>query len=634
MARNIIAYYCSGHGYGHATRVSAFTKQLLELGDRFEVHIVSSAPSHIFSDCLKASEHCHYRFAEIDPVVVQPLAYRVDRDKSVEVLQRFLRQRDAKIAQELEWLRKTRVTCVLSDSAFLACAAANAAELPCALVTNFTFDSVYSYLGTLFIDESPQTQQAPDAPASELPPDVPIPESVLAPLVHQIVTDYRCADLLLRLPGAIPIPSFAPNHPLPAPTWVDLDTCRLKPEITHTLLKPVSDLPLYPSVPFPSGKAKPVSREVRQAPLLVRHPTPDVDRTQLLEYIGVPASYHSHNVLIVSFGGQVIKRPTGTRTPSRAPSPNHSPPSGPTIALQTPTPGKRPGHHRNTSSVASLSLTPPGGDHSQQLHAALTSPHRIATPSHIYVPGAPPASNPSSPMLASGRQNSTGPAFASFFTPPTPAMENGADGKGYTFPLAPGAFVEVETTKQDTLNPGPFLPTPDDSTPGSPIDEEDVEELFSLLPEGWIAIVCGVAKNWGEEDLPDRFFVAPRDVYMPDVTAVGDVLLGKLGYGTCAECVDSCTPFVYVPRALFVEEHGLRMLMETAGTGVELPRERYEAGDWASTIERAWELGRDKKIARRLLGARGDARRRRQGAEMAKDFEAWLGLWKQDGVEA
>ncbi|KAG8702289.1 hypothetical protein FRC08_003584, partial [Ceratobasidium sp. 394] len=76
MARNIIAYYCSGHGYGHATRVSAFTTHLLQLGDHFEVHIVSSAPAHIFSDCLKASEHCHYRFAEIDPVVVQPLAYR------------------------------------------------------------------------------------------------------------------------------------------------------------------------------------------------------------------------------------------------------------------------------------------------------------------------------------------------------------------------------------------------------------------------------------------------------------------------------------------------------------------------------------------------------------------------------
>jgi hypothetical protein len=58
-----------------------------------------------------------------------------------------------------------------------------------------------------------------------------------------------------------------------------------------------------------------------------------------------------------------------------------------------------------------------------------------------------------------------------------------------------------------------------------------------LLPDSsWIAIVCGVSKEqWSEQsedgmdsELPEGFFVAPRDVYMPDLTAVSDVLLGKL----------------------------------------------------------------------------------------------------------
>lgn len=629
MARTVIAYYCSGHGYGHATRVSAFTSHLLALGPQFEVHIVSSAPAHIFSDCLKASEHCHYRFAEIDPVVVQPLAYRVDRDKSVRVLQRFLRQRDVKIAQEVEWLGSIGAHCVLSDSAFLACAAANAASLPCALVTNFTFDSVYSYLGTQFIDES-SSHPTVD---SELAPDLPIPEAILAPLVDQIVKDYRCADLLLRLPGAIPIPSFSPNHPLPSPTWVDLNTARFTPDVTHTLLRPTDALPLYPSVPFPSGKPKLVARQIRQAPLLVRHPSADTDRTQLLDSIGVPRSMHGHKVLIVSFGGQVIKRPVGTRTPSRHPSPSHSP-KGSVVTLDLPSPTKRPGHHRHSSSVVSLAPEPSNAQNPEHLHAALASPMRIATPSHIYVPGAPPASNPSSPMLTTGRIG-TGPAFGSFFTPPTPGTE-----VPQPIPLAPGAFIQVSPPERDSLSVEQ-LPTPEDSHPGSPIspalkiDEPtdpsaEIDDLEPrLLPDNWIAIVCGVSKNWGEEDLPERFYVAPKDVYMPDVTAMGDVLLGKLGYGTCAECVDSCTPFVYVPRALFIEEHGLRQLMETAGTGVELTRERYEAGDWASAIEEAWALGSEKKIARRLLGARGDARRRQQVDEMAREFEAWLGLWKE-----
>lgn len=137
-------------------------------------------------------------------------------------------------------------------------------------------------------------------------------------------------------------------------------------------------------------------------------------------------------------------------------------------------------------------------------------------------------------MLSTGRSGSVGPAFASFFTPPTPNTE-------VPQPLAPGGFIEVKMPQIDTFVS--VLPTPEDSVANSPTDADP--EMFSLLPDGWIAIVCGVSKNWGEEDLPERFFVAPKDVYMPDVTAMGDVLLGKLGYGTCAECVDSCTPFVY-----------------------------------------------------------------------------------------
>ena len=68
------------------------------------------------------------------------------------------------------------------------------------------------------------------------------------------------------------------------------------------------------------------------------------------------------------------------------------------------------------------------------------------------------------------------------------------------------------------------------------LDEEEEVKLFP--DESWIAIVCGVSKDWAKEDgeeLPENFFVAPKDVYMPDLTAVADVLLGKL-VSICAVC--------------------------------------------------------------------------------------------------
>lgn len=64
------------------------------------------------------------------------------------------------------------------------------------------------------------------------------------------------------------------------------------------------------------------------------------------------------------------------------------------------------------------------------------------------------------------------------------------------------------------------------------LDDDNGADEPQLFPdENWIAVVCGVSKEWGKEDgeeLPDNFFVAPKDVYMPDLTAVADVLLGKL----------------------------------------------------------------------------------------------------------
>ena len=39
-------------GYGHATRVSAFACHLLRLDPKPIVHIVSSAPKHVFSDSI------------------------------------------------------------------------------------------------------------------------------------------------------------------------------------------------------------------------------------------------------------------------------------------------------------------------------------------------------------------------------------------------------------------------------------------------------------------------------------------------------------------------------------------------------------------------------------------------------
>lgn len=96
-----------------------------------------------------------------------------------------------------------------------------------------------------------------------------------------------------------------------------------------------------------------------------------------------------------------------------------------------------------------------------------------------------------------------------------------------------------------------------------------------------------------------------------------------------SECVDSCTPFVYVSRPLFIEEYGLRLLLEQEGVGLELSRAAYEAGEWASGVEAAWRKGRAGKQEKRLKEqvAMIPSERDIEGREMARKVGQWIHDW-------
>jgi hypothetical protein len=80
-----------------------------------------------------------------------------------------------------------------------------------------------------------------------------------------------------------------------------------------------------------------------------------------------------------------------------------------------------------------------------------------------------------------------------------------------------------------------------------------------------------------------------------------------------------------VSRPLFIEEHGLRLLLDREGVAVELSRQSYEAGDWAAAIEDAWVKGRDAKWEKRRNGEMGLGleRANEQGKEMARKVVNW-----------
>lgn len=478
--------------------------------------------------------------------------------------------------------------------------AAKAAGIPSILITNFTFDSVYSYLSTNLIDASsphpmhldPNNMHLEPHPRFDgIVPDVPVPFAELSPLVDQIHEGYRCADLLLTLPGNIPIPSFSQTPALPAPNWVDSRVNKFHPEIIEHLIHPPSAFVNLPPIPFPSWSPlfnKIITRTTSSAPLLVRPPTVTPSsvytpegRSRVLSSVGVPIDLHdpTHTkVLLVSFGGQTIRKPSRSRSgstlnskaPTRVPTPEGAeshqaqivvspPPSAPADmqangvfgdCLSNASPITRKSALIDMH-LENLTLTKQLSEIDLLVPHLPTSP-KLATPSHIWIPGAPPAlkapNTPSPTMVI--------PTVATF--PPTPV----------TSPTPRRPVISSDRAYFDIVR-------------ADPANFEDGDFSHLLPDSSWIAIVCGVSKEqWNEEgddsELPEGFYVAPKTVYMPDLTAVSNVLLGKLvsskinclssrfslcplyprdandvdscylqGYGTVAECVDACTPFVY-----------------------------------------------------------------------------------------
>lgn len=509
--------------------------------------------------------------------------------------------------------------------------AAKSAGIPSILITNFTFDSVYSYLATSLVDAPTPVHITPSSstlsPSSsigtnisssaseQLLPDVPIPESALKPLVAQLHQGYQHADLLLRLPGYIPIPSFPTQPALPSSQWVDPTLNRFHDYVRTYLLSPLNSQQLLAPIPFPDSNVT-IPRSIRAAPLLVRPPTPSIytpeGRAAFLHKNGLP-DFTGMKILVVSFGGQVFKRPGNSRTGSRLPSRFSSqealallPPRGlatdadSVVSERNHSSSKRSSReyrspHKTSTSLDRSVLIPRDlnsiprkqtapldleavnkgiqtriksrptemapqltqrkarfscenalefsscdvhneiTDHKETEGQGVTlssgveaiakrrhtlpsnynmrQHRRLATLSHILIPGAPPASKHlRTPSLNTHPKLGGGAGLPDMCViPPTPN---------------PDATTNASLPSTHISNAS--------SVPEAQSFDESLTTEDRLLPdENWIAVICGVSKEqWNAENeeggLPEGFYVAPRDVYMPDLIATGDVVLGKL----------------------------------------------------------------------------------------------------------
>ena len=167
-----IAFYVSGHGFGHATRDIELLNALGRRRPDLPVAVRTAAPKWLFD--LTLTRPVDWAPLECDTGVVQIDSLRLDARETMARACRFHETLAARAEAEAAWLRDRGVRLVLGDIPPLAFAAAHAAGLPAIAIGNFTWDWIYE----AYRDETPDG----------------------CALVETIRRAYATVDLALRLP--------------------------------------------------------------------------------------------------------------------------------------------------------------------------------------------------------------------------------------------------------------------------------------------------------------------------------------------------------------------------------------------------------------------------------------------------
>ena len=138
----MLAFYISGHGYGHASRqieiINAVARRLPDA----RVMIRSSASRKLFERTVNARFDLDDR--PVDTGVAQIDSLRLDEAKTLRTAAEFYRTFDARTRDEAGVLQSYGARFVVSDAPPLGCSAAALAGIPSVVVSNFTWDWIYS----------------------------------------------------------------------------------------------------------------------------------------------------------------------------------------------------------------------------------------------------------------------------------------------------------------------------------------------------------------------------------------------------------------------------------------------------------------------------------------------------------
>ncbi len=131
-----LLYYVSGHGFGHARRSGQVIRALLTAWPHAEVTVRTAAPARLFEPLPPGRvEPC-----EIDAGMAEDGPLTIDPAGTLRRLSDLVARADAIVADEVRAVGRIRPDVIAADVPFLAGDVAAATGVPCAAVSNFSWD--------------------------------------------------------------------------------------------------------------------------------------------------------------------------------------------------------------------------------------------------------------------------------------------------------------------------------------------------------------------------------------------------------------------------------------------------------------------------------------------------------------
>lgn len=167
-----VAFYVTGHGFGHATRCCAVMAALRARDPKIRLIVRSPVPAWLLR--LNIPGPFAHQAVRIDVGVVQGDVLTVDPLATLEAFAGLWSRHEDLVREEADRLRRAGAGLVVGDIPPLAFLIARAAGIPGVALTNFSWDWIYAP----YVRRHPEYAWVPDA----------------------IREGYARADLLLRLP--------------------------------------------------------------------------------------------------------------------------------------------------------------------------------------------------------------------------------------------------------------------------------------------------------------------------------------------------------------------------------------------------------------------------------------------------